>query len=229
MIQVGKRIYTQVDRPARELVEAFRSIPSSNIGDMMNRMFNMNADIKAYLKGSVMVGTAITVHAPEGDNMLFHRALDIAQPGDIIVVNAGGSMSRALCGEMMFTYAKGRGITGMVVDGCIRDVDSLEKLRFPVYAKGVTPQGPWKYGPGEINTPIACGGQVVFPGDIIVGDGDGIVVIRPQDAEEILAASQEKFHKEEQQLIDYHSGEFHQQRHQETYSKLVGEKGVVTL
>lgn len=119
------------------------------------------------------------------------KSIWLAEPGDIIVVDTGGCMSRSVCGEMMINQAIGRGVAGFVVDGCVRDIDCLDEIKFPVYTKGVTPQGPWKNGPGEINVPIACGGQVVFPGDILVGDGDGIVVIRPEDAEEVLGQAVE--------------------------------------
>ena len=157
----GKRIFTEINRPDRALVEKFRGIPSSNINDMMNRMFNMYGDLRCYTKGANLVGTALTVHVAEGDNALLHLAMDLAQPGDVIVLDGSGCMSRSLCGEIMFNYAKSKGIAGFVLDGCIRDADALDDLGFPVYAKGITPQGPWKIGYGEINVPIACCGQVV--------------------------------------------------------------------
>ena len=202
----GKRIFTEIDRPDRELVEKFRGIPSSNINDVMNRMFNMYGDLRCYTRGADMVGTALTVHAAEGDNALLHLAMDLAKPGDVIVVDGSGCMSRSLCGEIMFNYAKSKGIAGFVLDACIRDADALDGLGFPVYAKGITPQGPWKLGYGEINVPIACCGQVVFPGDIIVGDPDGVVVIRPDMAEEVLAAAEEKFAGEQKTLSDHANG-----------------------
>lgn len=225
----GKRIFTRVIRAPRETVEQFRGIPSSNIGDMMNRMFCMNSDLKCFTKNAVMVGTAVTVHCAEGDNSLFHRAIDLAEAGDVLVVNDGGCTSRSLCGEMMFTYAKGKGIAGFVIDGSIRDVDSIERLEFPVYARAVTPQGPWKCGSGEINVPVACCGQVVFPGDILVGDSDGIVVIRPEYANEVLKASKEKFEKEEMQLKNYHAGEFGREKHTSSYVSLMEKNGMVTF
>lgn len=226
-LTLGKQIVTEVQRPPRDLVEQFGGIPSSNIGDMLNRLYCMRSDIQCYTRNLRMLGTAITVNAPEGDNLLFHYALDLARPGDIIVVNGAGSRSRSLCGEMMYTYAKGRGIAGFVVDGCIRDIDALETLQFPVYAAGVTPQGPWKNGPGEINVPIACGGVVVNPGDILVGDSDGIVVIRPAQARELLALSQKKFRDEEAKLAQYHRGEFHHEKHMEEYARAAQDNGIV--
>ena len=202
----GKRIFSKINRPDRALVEAFRGIPSSNISDMMNRMFNMYGDLRCYTKGATMVGTAFTVHCPEGDNTLLHRAMDMAEPGDVIVLDGYCCMSRSLCGEIMFNYAHSKGIAGFVLDACIRDADSLDEMGFPVYARGITPQGPWKTGGGEINVPIACCGQVVFPGDIIVGDPDGVVVIRPEYAEEVLEAVKDKFAGEQRILTAYAEG-----------------------
>jgi regulator of RNase E activity RraA len=207
MSKIGNRIFMEFDRPAPEIVERFRGLPSSNINDEMNRLFCMHSYMKLLNPNSAapsMVGTAITVKAPIGDNLFFHQALDMAQPGDIIVVDGATGNNRSLAGEIMLRFAQSKGIAGVVADGCLRDLDGIEKLSMPVYAAGITPQGPWKFGPGEVNTPIACGGQVVFPGDILVGDRDGIVVIHRQDAEAVAAAAIAKKEKEDQtfQLMD---------------------------
>ncbi len=194
MLTIGNRFFTEVKRPDRALVERFRGLPSSNINDEMNRLFCMHDYITLLNPDAAvqLVGTAITVKAPIGDNLMFHQALDMAQPGDIIVVDGGSGNNRSLAGEIMMRFAQEKGLAGIVADGCLRDLDGIRKLRMPVYAKGITPQGPFKNGPGEVNTPIACGGQVVFPGDILVGDQDGIVVIRPQDAEAVLESALKK-------------------------------------
>ena len=224
----GKRIFTEINRPDRELVEKFRGIPSSNINDMMNRMFNMYGDLRCYLDNCTMLGTAFTIHAPEGDNLLLQYAMDLAQPGDVIIVDGGGSMSRSYIGEIMFNYMKSKGIAGLVIDGCIRDADAINGIGLPVYAKGVTPQGPWKFGPGEINVPVACCGQVVFPGDIIVGDPDGVVVIRPDRAEEVLEAVASKFASEQKTLGNYAKGIFpDREKHFATWHQKVLDAGGV--
>ena len=205
-ITAGNKIIRNFQRPAPALVELFRGIPSSNIGDITYRLYNMQSDIKAYNPRIPLLGTAFTVKAPEGDNMFFHIAIEMAQPGDIIVVDAGGSSERSLCGEMMFNEAINKGIAGFIVNGCIRDTDCLATLDFPVYATGVTPQGPWKNGPGEINVPVCCGNQVVCPGDILVGDPDGVVVVHPADAAEVAALARDKFEKEQKKLQSYREG-----------------------
>lgn len=179
----GMRINCSFDRPAKELINKYKNIPAANVDDCMGRLFAMDAGIKAVGMGKRLLGTAFTVKAAIADNMMFHKALTLARPGDVIVMNACGDLNYSVCGDLTFKYAMSKGIAGIVIDGCVRDVDFLKSVDFPVYARGVTPRGPYKNGPGEINTDIACGGQAVHPGDIIIGDEDGIVVLRKGDAE----------------------------------------------
>ena len=220
----GLKVITTIERPPRELVREFAGIPASNISDIMNRFFCMHQYIKAF-STCPMVGTAFTVRVPGHDNMMIHYALDLAEPGDVIVVDGGSAVNRALMGEIMFTYAKKRGLAGIIVDGGIRDVESIPGLELPVYACGVTPQGPYKNGPGEINVPIACGGQVVSPGDILVGDRDGVVVIRREDAAELLSLAQEKLRSEEKRLTAYRRGELDLEQHFAEYDAIVKKLG----
>ena len=227
MLNVGFRIYKNIKRTPKEMVERFRGIPSSNIGDQMNRIYCMYG--LQSMNNKTMLGTAFTVKAPMGDNLMVDRALDLAEPGDVLVVDSGGTMNRSIMGEMMFTYAQGRSLAGIVVDGCIRDIDGARALEIPVYAKGVTPQGPYKKGPGEINVPIACGGQVVFPGDILVGDPDGIVVIRQEDAQYVVEESIKKVNSEIKKLERFHAGEFGFKEHTERYEALLEKLGVVYM
>jgi regulator of RNase E activity RraA len=195
MSNTGFRIYFKVNRPDKELVESFRDLPVANIADSVNRFFVMNG-LNPYNEVPLL-GTAITVRARISDNLLFHKALEIAQPGDVIVVDAGGETINALTGEIMMKSAMKKGIVGFVIDGAIRDVAGVRKFTdFSVYAKGVTPKGPFKDGPGEINVPISCGGTVVNPGDIIVGDADGIVVVSPAEAYEIQKKAKAKLQSE---------------------------------
>lgn len=216
-IDIGNRIIANIKRPDPEIVEAFRGIPASNIGDMMNRMYCMHSYIKA-LTDRPLLGTAITVKAPEGDNVFLHRALDLAKPGDVIVVDSRGCETRALMGEIMFTFAQQRGIVGFVLDGAVRDSDSLRSLNLSVYARAVTPQGPFKNGPGEINVPIACGGQVVMPGDIIAGDKDGICVIPATEAYKVIELAQKKLADEEKILAAYRAGNLSEEDHRRKYA-----------
>ncbi len=208
MPNVGFRVFETINRPDRELVEKFRDIPVANICDNMGRIYGLDAAIRPY-NTVPLLGPAFTVKVPLGDNLMFHKALDMAQPGDIVVVDGEGCMDHSLCGEIMMRTAIKRGIAGFLINGCIRDVESLVDMPLAVYAKGVQPKGPYKNGPGEINVPVCVGGQAILPGDILVGDADGVVVIRPADAPELCvkarkhnAMEADKFRKIEDGTLD---------------------------
>lgn len=201
MSNVGLRIFPDIVRPPQALINGFAGIPVANIADNMNRMSCMNAKIRP-INDVPLLGPAFTVKSRPGDNLLLHRALDLAQPGDIVVVDAQGDLTNSVMGELMALWAVQRGIGGFVVDGAIRDIGALKRMGMPIYAAGVTPAGPYKDGPGEINVAVACGGVVVHPGDILVGDEDGIVVINPHDAEILLEKSRAKSRMERKVMED---------------------------
>lgn len=196
MSNVGCRVYLKVNRPDAKLVREFQGLPVANIADKMNRFFCMDQRIKPF-NTKPLLGTAFTVKARIGDNLMLHKALELAQPGDVIIVDAQGDIANAITGEIMMTQAAVNGLAGVVIDGAIRDSEAMLDLDMPVYAAGVQPKGPYKDGPGEINVPVSCGGVVVNPGDIIVGDQDGIVVISPADAPVVLEKAKAKLAKEQ--------------------------------
>lgn len=171
----------------------------------MGRLYNTNSSLRA-LNGLSLCGPAFTVKVPQGDNLMFHKALDLALPGDIIVVDGEGDMEHALAGELMIRHAMRRKLGGFVINGCMRDLDAIESLPFPVYAKGITPQGPYKNGPGEINVPVCCGGRVICPGDILVGDRDGIVIIPVEFAADLLPKAKKKFEEEQKRIMEDEPG-----------------------
>lgn len=195
MANVGFRINGQFERPPRNLVEAFKNIPVANIADNMNRSYCIGRKIRPY-NTTPLLGCAFTVKTRPGDNLLLHKAIDLANPGDVIVVDGQGDTTNALIGELMITWAQLRGVGGFIIDGAIRDAGVIKQMSIPVYAAGVTPAGPYKDGPGEINIPIACEGVTFKPGDILVGDEDGVVVINPKDAPEILQKARKTVEKE---------------------------------
>lgn len=201
MANVGLRVKKNIVRPSKELIQSFAGLPVANIADMMNRMFCVDAKIRP-MNAAPLVGPAFTIKARPGDNLLLHKALDLAQPGDILVVDAQGDMSNSIMGELMVMWAVKKGLGGFVIDGAIRDIGAIKNMDIPIYAAGLNPAGPYKDGPGEINFPVSCGGVVVNPGDILVGDEDGVVVIKPEDAPEILKKTQAKNQAEQQTMKD---------------------------
>lgn len=181
---IGNRVYLKRELPDASLVERYRKIPAANVADCMGRMCALPADIdlKSSPKGN-MCGVALTVKAREGDNLMLHQSLNMAQEGDVIILSNDGGRDRAIMGEIMYRYlADFKKVAGIVIDGPIRDIDAISKLSCPIYATGTTPGGPYKEGPGEVNVPISIGGVVINPGDIILGDEDGVIVIGTKDA-----------------------------------------------
>ena len=214
---MGFRAYKEFERPAPELIEAFRGIPSSNIGDCTQRMNCMFDGIRPF-NDLPLVGTAFTVRVPSGDNLVAQAALDYARPGDIIVIDAAGNTDRGMVGGMMLAYAEMRGLGGFVVNGAVRDLEDIQNGSLPVYGKAVSPLGPYRQGPGEMNVPVVCGGQVVMPGDILVGDRDGIVVIPRQEAAELLEAARKNLQDEQEAMARMKAGTFPVEEHLESFT-----------
>lgn len=209
MTTPGNRIFTKLTRPAPALIEAFRGQATPNIADNMSRMFCACSAISPVLPEMRLCGPAFTVKVNPGDNLLIHKALDLAQPGDIVVVDGQGDTTNALIGEIMVRYAASRGLGGLVLDGSMRDYDGIAAFgRLPVFSRGYTPMGPYKNGCGEINTVIACGGAVVRPGDIVVGDADGVVFVPLADAGAVLDATRAIAAKEKQIFADIEAGRY---------------------
>lgn len=173
-----------------DLATQLGMLPTANIGDAQER-FGTATGIHAVWPGATVSGRAFTVLTRAGDNLLVHEAMRQASPGDVIVINGGGDLTRALLGDLIGIRAKALGIAGFVVDGAVRDAEGLATIPLPVFARGVTPAGPYKSGPGRLQLPVAIGGVVVAPGDFVVGDGDGVVVVPSASAAETLAAAQQ--------------------------------------
>lgn len=203
---VGLRILPAPARPAADLVEALAALPTPNISDNMQRQCGAAADLRPYHRGTKLAGPAFTVKTRSGDNLIVHKAIDMASPGDVIVVDAGGELGQAIIGEIMSAHAAKRGIAGLVIDGAIRDADAIANSDFPVYARGVTHRGPYKDGPGEINVSVSIGGMVVNPGDIIVGDADGILAVPQAAAMEVITAARAQNRKEQATLESIAAG-----------------------
>ena len=189
------------------LLDALRGLATSLISDNMARLSG-TVGLTAYHRPRPLAGTAVTVRTRPGDNFTIHRAFDFCRPGDVLVIDGAGDLTQALVGEIMASYAESLGVTGMVIDGAIRDVGSIRGKDFPVYARGVTHRGPYKSGPGEINLPVSVGGMVVHPGDIIVGDEDGVLAIPPADAPAVMQAARLQGEREAASLRAIAEGQF---------------------
>lgn len=182
------RITSSWERPDRALLAGFAKFPVANLGDAMERLGICDAGISNIWSGGKFVGSAFPVLTTAGDNAAIIKSLEYLQPGDALMVNGGGYLGRALIGDNLAQRFALRGAVGAVLDGCVRDRETIANLGFPVFARGVTPAGPFKNGPGVVGEDVAIGGVVCHPGDIVCADSDGIIVIPPARADEVLTA-----------------------------------------
>jgi RraA family protein len=203
---IGFQICKRTRKVGADIVAKFRELPVANISDSMSRMTAAGAKLRPIHAGGVLAGPAFTVKTRPGDNLMVHKALDSAEPGDVVVVDGGGELTNSLIGEMMAAHAQARGIAGIVIHGAIRDYDALHAGSYPIFAAGVTHRGPYKDGPGEINVPIAIDGMVIEPGDLVVGDGDGLVCVPFEQTAEVLKATEAKHAAELKQIVAIRAG-----------------------
>jgi regulator of RNase E activity RraA len=207
---LGFRFRECAERVAPEVVRGFEAFATPDISDLMNRLYSMNDAIKNQTDPSLrLIGPACTVKVFPGDNLMVHKALDLAQPGDVIVVDASSSTMTAVLGDLVSMKAKHRHIAGFIVDGLIRDLPGILAVEnFPVFARGITPIGPLHRGPGEINYPVSVGGIVVHAGDLVVADMNGVVVIPREDAAELLERLNGRAATEREYVAAVARGEF---------------------
>ena len=202
---LGFRILSAPPRLSDQLVARFRGVASANLADAMGRFHFMDPEIRSRT-GLSLCGLAVTVLARPADNLMIHKALQVAEPGDIVVVNTCGNTTSAVFGELMCHTAAAKKLGGIVVDGAIRDVDGIRRLGMPAFSRTVSPGACDKDGPGEINVPIACGNTVVMPGDIVVGDDDGVTVVPRDVAENVLPLVDALVKREQARIVEIQRG-----------------------
>jgi 4-hydroxy-4-methyl-2-oxoglutarate aldolase len=189
-------IINKIKRLDRKIIRQLSKIPTTIISDELERSYVMCSEIKPILPSLKISGSAITVECMVGDNIMTHQAIYLAEEGDVIVINARGFTDTAVWGYIQTKACKMRKIAGVVIDGSIRDYLEISKEKFPVFCRGITSAGPHKGWGGNINTVIQCGGVPVKPGDVIIGDSDGVVVIPQERAKEVLKGAKERLKME---------------------------------
>ena len=199
-------VIRDIERVDAGIVEQASKYPSSILADVAGRRGALNGRIAPLAPSMRFAGPAITVEVRPGDNLMIHAALAIAKPGDVIVVDGKGDLSSALMGEIMSQQCVALGIAGVVIDGAVRDCEAIRELGFPMYAAGLNPNGPTKFVPGRINWPISCGGVAINPGDLLVGDADGVVAIEREKAESLLDLAARKVAEERARIADIVAG-----------------------
>lgn len=205
--KIGFRYRVHIERLDPVLYQELRQYSTCNLADGAGRGYSMDPGIHPYGKTKYIIGPAITVELPPGDNLMLNKAMAIAHPGDILVIKTMGTQNYSVIGGLLMRRMYELGIGGVVVDGCLRDVEDLEALDFPVFARGVQPVGSKKNGPGQVNFPIACGGVVVMPGDTVIADVNGVIVLPNEDVPDVLAVAKAKVAKEKIALEKIKAGE----------------------
>ena len=183
------QVVHNIKRPSKDLLGRYKSMQAATLHEAMGKRGAMQHDIRPAWPGSFVVGSALTVFSRPGDNLMLHKAVSMAQPSDILVVTCGGFQEAGIWGEIITVAAKERGIVGIVTDGTIRDTMPIRDLDFPMFSRGMSMKGTTKMTPGTINNPITVCGVTVNPGDIVLGDNDGVVVVPLEEAEAVLAAA----------------------------------------
>ncbi len=194
--------------PSIDGINALRGIPTTVISDVLGRTLVANGIHPMNRSPISVCGNAFTIKLHVADNLMVHKALQLVQAGDVMVIDVEGDLGCAVIGEVLMSIAKTRGVLGIVVDGAVRDIDAFEEHGFPCWAKGVNLRGPLKEGPGSINVPISIGGMIVHPGDIILGDSDGVIAVSPSQAIEAARLGHEKVKQEKEMLKTIQAGQY---------------------
>lgn len=200
---LGKKIITDIDRVPQSILDGFSGISSTAVADIVGKMYTMDPSIHPlYPSAKPIVGCAVTVRCPPGDNLMTHAVLKHLQPGDVVVCDARADKEYCLGGALVCSIAQRHGCVGFILNGVYRDSNELEEIDFPVYALGLQARPSPKNGPGEINTTVCCGGVPIHPGDIIIADHQGIVVVPQEYAEAVLEACIAREKKDEDRWAD---------------------------
>jgi 4-hydroxy-4-methyl-2-oxoglutarate aldolase len=204
--KVGFRVHPEWQRPDASLLAAFKEAASPQVADSMMRLGAMDSGIRPVWNSPRIIGAALTVWCHSADNLMLHKALTVAKPGDILVINTQGNVTNAPFGELLGASVQKIGILGIIIDGVLRDGEALEAMKLPAYSRGLCPNGCNKDGAGEVGAIIACGGVAVRPGDVIIADRDGVTVVPLADAAEVARLSVEKVASEAKRAAEIEKG-----------------------
>ena len=210
------------ERVAPEIVQQASAFAASILADVAGRRGTLDGRIAPVSPAMRMAGPAFTIEVRAGDNLMIHTAMALARPGDVLVIDGKGDRSCALMGSIMINACRKLGFAGVVIDAAVRDTDELRELGFPVFAVGANPNGPTKFVPGRINWPISCGGVAIAPGDLIVGDADGVVAVERDKAQSLLGPAAKKVAEERARIADIVAGKNLRPKWLETSLKAAG-------
>ena len=199
-------VYTKIKRPDKKIVEAFKGMAAATVYEASGRNGSVDPAIKPIGTGMKLLGTAVTVECRAKDNLMLHKAIQVAEPGDVIISNTDAYYNAGYMGDLMAGSAKARKIAGIAIDGCVRDSEEIIEMGFPVFSRGLCMRGTIKNALGSVNHPIVFGGIIVNPGDLVIGDDDGIVIVPMSEMESVLKATIARIEKEESKAIELGKG-----------------------
>lgn len=206
--KLGFRFIKDIERPDPKWSVKLLEYASCNISDGLNKLYTMDCGIRQMFPSRKMVGPAVTVKVRSGDNFMLHKAIELVKPGDVLVVETQGCNAYAVCGDIMVSCMDKLGVAGLVVDGTVRDIETLREIGMPIFARGTVCGAGDKDGSGEVNLPIACGGVVVNPGDLVFADENGVVVVPQNDIKEAIAGADKKLAAEEKRREEIAAGKY---------------------
>lgn len=201
------RIVRNIQRADAEVITTLGEQGVATVHEAQSRTGLLNPCMRPIYPSARVAGSAVTVSCQPGDNLMIHAAIEVCQPGDVLVVTTTSESTDGMFGELLATSCQAHGIAGLVIDAGVRDVTDLTAMNFPVWSKAISAQGTVKATPGSVNIDVVCAGAIVHPGDVIVGDADGVVVVRRKSAAEIAALGQKRIEKEQKSRERLKAGE----------------------
>lgn len=200
-------VVRNIQRAAAEVIKTLGEQGSATISEAQGRTGLLNPYMRPIYPSARVAGSAVTVSCQPGDNLMIHAAIEVCQPGDVLVVTTTSESTDGMFGELLATSCQAHGIRGLVIDAGVRDVTDLTALEFPVWAKAISAQGTVKATPGSVNVEVVCAGAIIRPGDVIVGDQDGVVVVKRETAAEVAILGQQRIEKEQKSRERLKAGE----------------------
>lgn len=191
-----KYVVKNINRPEQQWIEQFKKLDVSTVYEAQGRKGLMSHELKPVIQGASICGPAVTAVCYAGDNLMIHAAIEVCQPGDVLVITTIGESVSGMIGELIVTALQKRGVQGVVIDAGIRDAAQIRALDFPVWSKAIHPEGTTKSRGGWVNAPAVCGGTIVNPGDLVMADDDGVVVVKNEDVQFAIEASTQRMKKE---------------------------------
>ncbi|WP_153733141.1 4-carboxy-4-hydroxy-2-oxoadipate aldolase/oxaloacetate decarboxylase [Sporosarcina obsidiansis] len=205
---MNKYVIKNIDRPSEEQIKKAEKYDVSTVYEAQGKIGLMDRRIRTIRDGNFLVGPAVTVVCPAGDNLMIHAAIEVCKPGDVLVITTIGESDAGMIGELIVSALMRQGVVGMIIDAGVRDVAQLREMGFPVWSRAVNSRGTTKQRGGRVNSDAVCGGVIVRPGDLILADDDGVVVIKRKDIDESLTASEKRMKKEEGTKARIADGQF---------------------